>query len=144
MDDEVFRGRRLARGPGVTQNGSGTVLVVALVTATVFGLLAVLAVTAAASAAGRAASAADLAAVAAADAARGLSPGDPCGVAAEVATRNGAQLVECRRSAPGGVIIDVWTAIAAGPGTAWLAGFGVEGTGRSRAGPPTRPWRPPG
>ena len=43
----------------------------------------------------RAAAAADLAALAAADAARGITPGEPCAVAADVARRNGARILSC-------------------------------------------------
>lgn len=142
-DGKTRHARQPVTAPVPTQSGSGTVLVVALVAAAVFAILLVLAITAAVSAAGRAASAADLAALAAADTARGLSAGEPCGVAAEVVARNGAVLVDCRRTGPGGVIVDVWTSVAAGPGTQWLSGWGLDGTGRSRAGPPTGPWSGP-
>lgn len=43
-------------------------------------------------------SAADLAALAAADAVRGLAPGEPCGIAEEVAGRNGARIRACESS----------------------------------------------
>lgn len=131
------------RGRG-SDRGSGTVLVVALAAAAVFGLLAILALSAVASAAGRAAGAADLAALAAADAARGLGPGEPCEVAADMAARNGARLDACERSGAGGVIVDVWTSVPAGPALTWLSSLGADASGRSRAGPPTGVWQPPG
>lgn len=123
--------------------GSGTVLVVGLAAATVFGLLVILTLASVASAAGQAATAADLAALAAADAARGLAPGEPCEVASETAGRNGARLEGCRRSGDG-VVVDVWTSVQVGPAAAWLARVGLDASGRSRAGPPTRPWTPAG
>lgn len=43
----------------------------------------------------RADGAADLAAIAAADAARGITPGDPCEIAAETARRSGVEVTEC-------------------------------------------------
>lgn len=46
-------------------------------------------------AASKTATAADLAALAAADAARGLTTGDPCQVAADLVSRQGAVLVSC-------------------------------------------------
>ncbi|WP_417219980.1 Rv3654c family TadE-like protein [Arthrobacter sp.] len=144
MDDEALASRRPGFAPWAAQAGSGTVLVVALVAAAVFGLMAVLAVTAAASAAGRAASAADLAALAAADAARGLTGGEPCTVAAEVAARNEARLIDCGRSGPGGAIVDVWTSVDTGPGTIWLSRLGLDASGRARAGPPQGTWQPGG
>lgn len=144
MNDRWGCRRRRHRWPWGAQRGSGTVLVTALAAAAVFGLVAVLALTAAASAAARAARASDLAALAAADAARGLTRGDPCRVAADIAAHNAAQLVQCRQSGPGGVIVDVWTAVDAGPGTAWLALLGAKATGRARAGPPVADWMPPG
>lgn len=133
-----------ARARGVQgMTGSGTVLVVGLASVAVFGLLVILTLASVASAAGRAATAADLAALAAADTARGLAPGEPCAVASETARRNGARLEGCRRS-DGGVVVDVWTSVQVGPAAAWLARVGLDASGRSRAGPPTRPWTPPG
>lgn len=77
------------------ERGSGTVLVTAVV-----GVLLVLSVAglqlgAAASAAHRARAAADLSALAGA-AALQAGRGDPCGLVAELAARNGARLLGCR------------------------------------------------
>lgn len=48
----------------------------------------------------RTAAAADAAALAAADAASGWAPGDPCGLAAEIAQSNGTDVVACRTNLP--------------------------------------------
>jgi secretion/DNA translocation related TadE-like protein len=77
--------------------------------------------------ASRAAAAADLAALAAADAARGISAGEPCFVAAEVAVRQNARIVSCNEQ--GGEIVEIQTELVA------RTMFGTA-TGRARAGPP--------
>lgn len=130
-----------ADGPG--ERGAGTALVLALVAALCLGLVAILAVTQAAAAAGRAATASDLAALAAADAARGLTTGDPCAVAAQTAARNGALLILCQRTGPTGDIVDIRTRVEPAAGWGWMERLGVRAEGRSRAGPPPQPWRPP-
>ena len=107
--------------------GSGTVLAVGL------GLLLILLISVAmllAQAgvhAQRAAAAADLAALAAADAARGLSPGEPCSVAADTASRHNASLSSCVLE--GGGIVEVRTRLH----QETVLG---AATGHSRAGPP--------
>jgi secretion/DNA translocation related TadE-like protein len=75
----------------------------------------------------RAAAAADLAALAAADSARGLKPGVPCTVAAEVALQNKARLTSCVPL--GGGIVEVRTSLVQD------SPFGTA-TGHSKAGPP--------
>jgi secretion/DNA translocation related TadE-like protein len=125
------------------ETGAGTALVVGVVAAIVAGIIAVLAVTASASAAGQAATAADLSALAAADAARGLTGGDPCAVAARTAERNGADLAGCVRSGAGGHVVEVRTEVAFGPSWDWLP-TGLRASGRARAGPPPMPWSPGG
>lgn len=77
--------------------------------------------------AGRAASAADLAALAAADAWRGLTSGEPCAVAGEVAARHDAELLDCTPSADKSVQIRVQLTV---PGVTGPA------AATSRAGPP--------
>jgi secretion/DNA translocation related TadE-like protein len=81
-------------------------------------------------AASRAAAAADLAALAAADAARGITPGEPCAVARDVALKNGALLLDCTERPD--TTVQVRTGHSAGPllGMAW---------GLARAGPPPGP-----
>ena len=77
------------------EEGSGTVLALTIiaallvVTVVIAGLLGVV------SANRRASTAADLSALAAADAYRGLTEGDPCAVAADLAKRHGAHLESC-------------------------------------------------
>ncbi|VXC03320.1 Helicase/secretion neighborhood TadE-like protein [Arthrobacter sp. 9AX] len=118
-------GRGHARdGP---ERGSGTVLAagLALVVMTAMALLLLLAQSAVL--ASRAAAAADLAALAAADALRGVTDGEPCNVAAEVAARHAAMVVSCSEGT--GQTVEVRTEL-------------IEPTalgaarGRARAGPP--------
>ena len=77
------------------EEGSGTVLALTIiaallvVTGVIAGLIGVV------SANRRASAAADLSALAAADAYRGLTEGDPCAVAANLAERHGARLESC-------------------------------------------------
>ncbi|WP_445153468.1 Rv3654c family TadE-like protein [Arthrobacter sp. Hor0625] len=99
--------------------GLGMVLLLALTAALLLGQAAVMAA--------RAAAAADLAALAAADAARGLVAGEPCAVAAEVADRHRARLVDCVRES--GDTVQVRTELRDN------AAFGPA-TGLARAGPP--------
>lgn len=78
-----------------SEEGSGTVLaltiiaVLLVVTVVIAGLIGVV------SANRKASAAADLSALAAADAYRGLTEGDPCAVAADLAERHGAHLESC-------------------------------------------------
>jgi secretion/DNA translocation related TadE-like protein len=81
-------------------------------------------------AASRAAAAADLAALAAADAARGITSGEPCAVAREVALKNDAALVACSEGTD--ATVQVRTELGAGP-------FLGAATGLARAGPPPAP-----
>ena len=77
------------------EDGSGTVLALTIIavllvlTVVIAGLIGVV------SANRRASAAADLSALAAADAYRGLTEGDPCAVAADLAERHGAHLESC-------------------------------------------------
>ena len=77
------------------EEGSGTVLALTIiasllvVTVVIAGLIGVV------SANRRASATADLSALAAADAYRGLTEGDPCAVAADLAERHGAHLESC-------------------------------------------------
>ena len=109
------------------ERGSGTVLAagLALMLMTAMALLLLLAQSAVL--ASRAAAAADLAALAAADALRGVTDGEPCNVAAEVAARHAAAVVSCFEG--GAQTVEVRTEL-------------IERTvlgaasGRARAGPP--------
>ena len=113
--------------PDQPERGSGTVLAAGLALVVIMAIGLVLLLAQSAVMAGRAAAAADLAALAAADALRGLTDGEPCAVAADVAGRNAARVVSCTAGA--GQTIEVRTELLAGTtlGTA---------TGHARAGPP--------
>jgi len=75
------------------ERGSGTVLAAGLAMVVIMAMALMLLLAQSAVMASRAAAAADLAALAAADALRGITSGDPCTVAAEVAARHAATLV---------------------------------------------------
>lgn len=125
------------------ETGAGTVLGLALIASVVLAAVAVLAVGHAAVVSQRATTAADLAALAAADVARGLAPGEPCAVAAEVARWHAAELTACT---PHGEIVDVTASVAWGADLPLLDGIGVTGLTASadaRAGPPPAPWEAP-
>lgn len=80
----------------------------------------------------RAATAADLAALAGADAARGLSSGQPCTIAAAVAGRNGASLAGCALPSELSGTVDVRVTIPIEGPFAFLG----SAESLSRAGPP--------
>lgn len=120
------------------ERGSGTVLVLAAI-ATLVMLIGVVHVMGVATvAAAQAARGADLAALAGADAARGLTTGDPCTIAEEVAERNATSLRNCLVTGDHGteVLVDVSVPVLPDP----LGGQGLgpwEATGTARAGPPS-------
>lgn len=127
--------RRKDSGPAAeethrpSERGSGTMLSLGLGLVLVIAVLLVVLLGQAASLASRAAAAADLSALAAADAARGLRDGDPCTVAAEIASRDGAQLDSCELQGPSRDVAEIRTSVG--------SVFGVgRGEGRARAGPP--------
>ncbi|WP_346923800.1 Rv3654c family TadE-like protein [Rothia sp. (in: high G+C Gram-positive bacteria)] len=117
------------------ERGSNTVTSVGLVCVllvlglTVAGLVGIV------SANHRAATAADLAALAGADAARGLSSGQPCTVAAAGAGRNGASLAGCALPSELSGTVDVRVTIPIEGPFAFLG----SAEGLSRAGPPAVP-----
>ncbi|MDQ0922082.1 secretion/DNA translocation related TadE-like protein [Pseudarthrobacter sp. W1I19] len=119
-------GARAAAGDG-PERGSGTVLAagLALMVMTAMALLLLLAQSAVL--ASRAAAAADLAALAAADALRGVTDGEPCNVAAEVAARHAAVVVSCFEG--GAQTVEVRTELV----ERTMLG---AASGRARAGPP--------
>jgi secretion/DNA translocation related TadE-like protein len=78
--------------------------------------------------ASRAAAAADLAALAGADALRGVTDGEPCTVAAEVAARHAAAVLSCLEGESH--TLEVRTELSEG------TVLGGAATGRARAGPP--------
>ncbi|GAB5080113.1 Rv3654c family TadE-like protein [Arthrobacter sp. AD-310] len=109
------------------QRGSGTVLALALAMVVMVAMAAMLLLAQSAVLASRAASAADLAALAGADALRGITDGEPCAVAAEVAARHSAAVLSCTEGP--GQTLEVRTEMRERS----LAG---AATGHARAGPP--------
>lgn len=77
------------------EEGSGTVLALTIIAALLVVTVVIAGLIGVVSANRRASAAADLSALAAADAYRGLTEGDPCAVAADLAERHGAQLESC-------------------------------------------------
>ena len=75
--------------------GSGTVLALTIIAALLVVTVVIAGLIGVVSANRRASAAADLSALAAADAYRGLTEGDPCAVAADLAARHGAHLESC-------------------------------------------------
>lgn len=109
------------------ERGSGTVLASGLALVVMLAMALMLLLAQSAVLASRAASAADLAALAAADALRGVTDGEPCTVASQVAARHGAAVLGCSEGA--GQTVEVRTELVE------RTLFGTA-TGRSRAGPP--------
>jgi secretion/DNA translocation related TadE-like protein len=109
------------------ERGSGTVLAAGLALAVMMVMAMMLLLAQSAVLASRAASAADLAALAGADALRGITDGEPCAVAAEVAARHAAAVLSCEEGA--GQVLEVRTELRErsmlGPAS-----------GHARAGPP--------
>lgn len=77
------------------EEGSGTVLALTIIAALLVMTVVIAGLIGVVSANRRASTAADLSALAAADAYRGLTEGDPCAVAADLAERHGAHLESC-------------------------------------------------
>lgn len=109
------------------ERGSGTALAAGLAMAVIMAMAMMLLLAQSAVMASRAAAAADLSALAAADALRGITSGDPCAVAADVAARHAATLVGCTEGA--GQTITVRTELDA------RTMLGAA-SGQARAGPP--------
>lgn len=124
LDDSGPHRRAQAGG---RERGSGTVLASGLALVVMMAMALMLLLAQSAVLASRAASAADLAALAAADALRGVTDGEPCTVASQVAARHGATVLGCAEGA--GQTVEVRTELVE------RTVFGAA-TGRSRAGPP--------
>ncbi len=77
------------------EEGSGTVLALTIIAALLVLTVVIAGLIGVVSANRRASAAADLSALAAADAYRGLTEGDPCAVATDLAERHGAHLESC-------------------------------------------------
>ena len=78
-----------------SEEGSGTVLALTIIAALLVVTVVIAGLIGVVSANRRASAAADLSVLAAADAYRGLTEGDPCAVAADLAERHGARLESC-------------------------------------------------
>ena len=124
-------GHPLDQGPTAArahrERGAGTVLALGLGLLVVLGTVLVMLLAQSAAMASRAAAAADLAALGGADAARGLVPGEPCVVAADIARRNGAKVLSCSQGTGGTVQVRTELEVHTPMGGA---------TGLARAGPP--------
>lgn len=116
------------------ERGSGTVLALGLGLVVIMAATLLLLLAQSAAAASRAAAAADLAALAAADAARGITSGEPCAVARQVAVQNNATVLSCFEAPD--ATVQVRTQLSAGP-------FLGTATGLARAGPPPVPGNGP-
>ncbi len=113
--------------PEHQERGAGTVLALGLGMLVVLAAVLIMLLAQAGALAFRAAAAADLAALAAADAARGITPGEPCAVAADVARRNGARVLSCSEGTGSTVQVRTELEVRTPVGGA---------TGLARAGPP--------
>jgi secretion/DNA translocation related TadE-like protein len=135
-------GRRRAQGPHTSsgsslepvrgskpssERGSGTVLAAGLGMLLMLATVLMLLLAQSAVMASRAAAAADLAALAAADAVRGITAGEPCSVAADVAGRHDARVLSCTEGA--GETVEIRTELL----TRTMLG---PATGHALAGPP--------
>ena len=109
------------------ERGSGTVLAAGLALVVMMAMALMLLLAQSAVLASRAAAAADLAALAGADALRGVTDGEPCAVAAEVAARHAATVLACVEG--GGQSLEVRTQLV----DRTLLG---AASGHARAGPP--------
>jgi secretion/DNA translocation related TadE-like protein len=113
--------------PSNPERGSGTILSAALGLVVLMAMALMLLLAQSAVMASRAAAAADLAALAAADAARGLTGGDPCAVAAAVAEQHHSRILACVEGDDETVEVRTQLEDRSLLGAA---------TGRARAGPP--------
>lgn len=109
--------------------GAGTVMMAGIACAILLLLAMLVILVQATVGASRASTAADLSALAAADAARGLTQGEPCAVAGEVASRHDVELESCRQIGAQGHIVDVTTSVQ-------ISSLLGAASGRARAGPP--------
>ncbi|GAA1174073.1 Rv3654c family TadE-like protein [Nesterenkonia xinjiangensis] len=130
----------MSGAPFREERGSGTVLVLAMIAALVMLIGVVHVLGTAAVAAAQAARGADLAALAGADAARGLTPGDPCTVAEAVAERNVTRLDSCQVTGRDGTEVFVSVSVGVPVLPASLSGEHRgpwEAARTARAGPPS-------
>ena len=113
--------------------GSGTVLMLGIALGSIVLAAAAALLAAAVVSGARAGTAANLAALAGADALRGLTSGDACTVAADVAARNRAEVELCAPEPGEGIVTVTVTAVV--PLLPWPA------SAEARAGPPRDPLR---
>lgn len=117
----------MARVPDGPERGSGTVLAAGLAMMVMLAMALLVLLAQSAVLATRAAASADLAALAAADALRGVTDGEPCSVAVEVAAQHAATVVSCSEGEAQTVEVRTQLIEQTMLGAA---------TGRARAGPP--------
>lgn len=120
--------------PRQRERGSGTILAAGLGLVMIMATALIMLLAHSAVAASRAAAAADLAALAGADAARGITAGEPCDVARDIAARNHARVISCFVGP--GETVQVGTEMNSGH---WLG----RARGLARAGPPPGPFTGP-
>lgn len=118
---------KMKHGTDSKERGSGTVLAAGLALVVMMAMALLLLLGQSAVMASRAASAADLAALAGADALRGITDGEPCTLAAEVAARHAALVLSCSEGE--GHTLEVHTELT----QRTILG---AATGHARAGPP--------
>ena len=106
------------------ERGAASVVAIGILGAVVSLSIGAVAVLGAAVASQLAANAADAAALAAADAVSGAVAGEPCGLASELAARNGGRLVSCRIVGPAASV------------TVSVAHGAFDAVASARAGPP--------
>ncbi|WP_104086315.1 Rv3654c family TadE-like protein [Arthrobacter sp. GMC3] len=110
------------------EEGAGTVLAAGLAMVLLTLLIGLMWLGQAVNMAAKAATSADLAALAAADAARGLTAGEPCPIAADLVGRQGGVLVSCEVVGKNADTVQIEVSVRTG--LPWPA------YGKSRAGPP--------
>jgi secretion/DNA translocation related TadE-like protein len=118
---------KMKHGTDNGERGSGTVLAAGLALVVMMAMALLLLLAQSAVMASRAAAAADLAALAGADALRGITDGEPCTLAAEVAARHAASVLSCSEGE--GHTLEVHTELT----ERTILG---AATGHARAGPP--------
>ncbi len=118
---------KMKHGTDNRERGSGTVLAAGLALVVMMAMALLLLLAQSAVMASRAAAAADLAALAGADALRGITDGEPCTLAAEVAARHAASVLSCSEGE--GHTLEVHTELT----ERTILG---AATGHARAGPP--------
>jgi len=128
MGDGAAGAKRGKHSLPAREEGAGTVMAMGLAIVLLMLLAGMMWLGQAVTMAAKAATAADLAALAAADAARGLTTGDPCQVAADMVARHGAVLVSCEVVGKDADTVQIEVSL--------LTGLPWPAYSKSRAGPP--------